>query len=100
MTAAKRPYSVRARGARRLTQVTVGMVVAGVGGVAGLAVHDADAAHTSSETVSQATSTGSATDSTTSKTTDSNSATNDSSGSSSSAVMSTQSTPQATSGGS
>ncbi len=98
MTSAQRPNSVRARGARRLTQATVGMVVVGVGGVAGLAVvRRAAAAAASSTTPTRRTrSTNSATDNGGSTSSDS-----DLSGSStSSGVTATQSSPQATSGGS
>jgi cytoskeletal protein RodZ len=97
MTKAKRPNSVRARGARKLTQATVGMVVVGVGGVAGLAIHDAAAQPGSTTSVSQTTSAQSATDGSSGTTSDT---TSSSDSSSSSTVTATQSTPQATSGGS
>jgi hypothetical protein len=95
MTKAQRATSVRAIGARRLTQATVGMIVVSVGGVAVLAVHDSQLPHASA-VVTRSSSTQNATDS------GGGSSTTDlsNSSSSSSSVVATQSTPQATSGGS
>lgn len=98
MATTPRQPSVRSRGARRLTQATIGMVVLGVGGVAGVAIHDAHLAAASTNSPTQGSVTDSATDTTTGGTTNSAvTATNDGSGS---ALSTTQSTPQATSGGS
>jgi len=88
-------------GARRLQRATVGMVVLGVGGVAGLAVHDAQLHQASSGSTSTSTSVsqGSTTESATDGTND-GSTTNTSGSGGSSTLLPTQSLPQATSGGS
>jgi cytoskeletal protein RodZ len=98
MSSTQRSNSVRALGARRLKQATVGMVVVGVGGVAGLALHDSQEQHNASASTTQTsstTSTDTATDSSGTGTTS-----NSSSTAGSSTVTATQSAPQATSGGS
>lgn len=84
-------------GARRLQRATVGMVVLGVGGVAGIAVHDAQLhqASSGSTSVSQSSTTESAVDGTSGGSTS-----NTSSSGGSSTLLPTQSVPQATSGGS
>jgi hypothetical protein len=100
MDSTKRPTSVRALGARRLKQATVGMVALSVAGVAGLVGHEAQQAHASTTTPSS-TSTSTAQGTATDGTTDSSGTSNDMSNSSTSSTINpTESMPQATSGGS
>jgi hypothetical protein len=92
MTQTPRPNSIRALGARRLTQATVAMVVVGAAGTGALIVHEAAEASASpdSSSTTQASTDTTSTDTGTTSTTQGGS----------SQLMDTQAPAQATSGGS
>lgn len=90
MTQTPRPTSVRALGARRLTQATVAMVVVGVAGTGALIVHEAAATSASTDASTSSSTSTTSSDSGTTSTTDG----------STQKLTTTDQAPQATSGGS